>query len=125
MSPRRILSLILVTAFLAQPALADDNRPHHYKGEKSETLEEAVRNFSEYNTKLEAALAAEPLDLVKLDEIHQLTYTLETALQKIRDDLAELADTLEAVHKATEHADVETSKREGEKYLKVSRTLVK
>ncbi len=125
MFKRSLLSLILAAGFLAQPALADSERPHHYKGEPSETLEQAVKNFSEYNTRLEAALAEEPLDLAKLDAIHQLTYTLENALDKIKADLGELSETLEAVHKASEHGDAETAKREGANYLRVSRTLVK
>ena len=125
MSMRRALPLILATGFLAQPALADEQRPDHYKGEASATLEQAVKNFSEYNTRLEVALAEEPLDLAKLDEIHKLTYTLENALKKMRKDMDALADTLEAVHKASEYGDAETAKREGANYLKVSRTLVK
>lgn len=120
-----LLSLILAAGCLAQPALADSERPDHYKGEPSETLEQAVKNFSEYNAKLETALAAEDLDLAKLDEIHQLTYTLENALNKIKADLDELSETLEAVHKASEHGDAETATREGANYLRVSRTLVK
>lgn len=125
MFKRSFLSLILAAGFLAQPALADSDRPDHYKGEPSETLEQAVKHFSEYNAKLEAALASENLDLAKLDEIHQLTYTLENALNKIKADLGELSDTLEAVHKSSEHGDAETAKREGANYLRVSRTLVK
>lgn len=120
-----LLSLLLASGLLAQPALADSERPDHYKGEPAETLEQAVKNFSEYNTKLEAALAAEKMDLAKLDEIHQLTYTLENALNRMRADLEELSETLEAVHKASEHAEEETVRREGAKYLETSRKLVK
>ena len=125
MFKRSLLALTLAAGFLAQPALADSERPEHYKGLPSETLEEAVKNFSEYNTKLETVLAAEDLDLAKLDEIHQLTYTLENALGKIKADLDTLSETLEAVHKASEHGDAETARREGAKYLSTSRTLVK
>ena len=95
-------------------------------GEASETLEQAVKNFSEYNAKLEAVLAAEgKMDLEQMDAIHQLTYTLENALEKIRKDLDGLAETLEQVHVASEHADEETVRTAGAEYLKVSRTLVK
>ncbi|MCX7557486.1 hypothetical protein OS187_11790 [Xanthomonadaceae bacterium JHOS43] len=121
---RRTLSLVLVAGFFAQPASAESERPDHYKGQRSETLEQAVKNFSEYNAKLEAVLAEEPLDLAKLNTIHQLTYTLENALEKIKSELDELSDTLEAVHKASEYGDADAVKAEGEKYLRVSRTLV-
>ena len=126
MSSLRLLPLLLSAAFFAQPALADDARPDHYRGEASETLEQAVKNFSEYNGKLEAVLAAEgKMDLEQMDAIHQLTYTLENALEKIRKDLDGLAETLEQVHVASEHADEETVRKAGAEYLKVSRTLVK
>ncbi|MFA5684043.1 MAG: DUF6746 family protein [Lysobacteraceae bacterium] len=121
----RLLLPWLLAALFSVAAVADEpRRPDHFRGEPAETLEQAVKNFSEYNTKLEAVLAADSLDLVRLNEVHQLTYTLENALQKMQQDLAQLAQTLEAIHVASEHADSATVKREGEQYLRVSRILV-
>lgn len=57
--------------------------------------------------------------------IHQLTYTLENALEKINIDLEELAQTLEKVHVASETNNREALKEAGSAYLKTSRIIVK
>lgn len=102
----------------------DSNRPDHFKGKPANTLEEAVGNFSEYNSKLAAIVAKDELSPLDMHEVHQLTYTLENALEKIRAELATLAETLEAVHVASEHADVATVKTQGKAYLDKSRKVV-
>ena len=76
----------------------------HYKGKPAETLPQAVANFSEYNRKLKALLDG-PVTDADMAEVHQLTYTLENALKKINEEMAELADTLEKVHQASEKLD--------------------
>ena len=52
----------------------------HYKGKPAETLPQAVANFSEYNRKLKVLLDG-PVTDADMDEVHQLTYTLETLIQ--------------------------------------------
>lgn len=106
---------------IASPAMASD--PEHFKGEPSDTLEQAVANFSEYNGKLEQVLADE-LTPEAMNEVHRLTYTLETALEKLEDELDELKDTLETVHKASERADADTVRSAGERYLTSSRKII-
>ncbi|MBK1672862.1 hypothetical protein CKO35_06000 [Ectothiorhodospira shaposhnikovii] len=100
------------------------DRVEHFKGTPSETLEQAVKNFSEYNAKLEAVLAGE-LTFEKVAEVHELTYTLEVALEKINDELEELAETLEELHVASEENDFALVKAKGEEYLSVSRKVIK
>ncbi len=96
----------------------------HFKGLPAPDLATAVANFSEYNTRLEAKLASKLTD-EDLAEIHELTYTLENALEKIEDELEELAETLEEVHVASENFDREKLKKNGDVYLQVSRTIIK
>ena len=108
---------------IAAPAMADDD-VNHYKGEPANTLEQAVANFSEYNTKLEKILAGE-LTPETMNDVHQLTYTLENALEKMDDELDELAETLERVHKASETSDDATVRSAGKQYLETSRKIVK
>lgn len=117
------LAVILLMS-LSTVAHAED-RPDHYKGEQSETLEQAVQNFSEYNRKLEVLLAKEKLTAAEMATVHQLTYTLENALNKINAELAALSETLEAVHKASENANVATTLSKGREYLSVSRQVIK
>jgi len=108
----------------ANTSFADEERVQHFKGLSSPDLATAVANFSEYNTLLEAKLASKLTD-EDLAEIHILTYTLENALEKINEDLKELADTLEEVHIASETFDREKLAKNAKVYLQVSRTVVK
>jgi vacuolar-type H+-ATPase subunit I/STV1 len=119
------LAVVLVLT-LAPSAFASGpgERYDHFKGKVSETLPEAVQNFSEYNTKLEAILNRE-IDDNALHEVHELTYTLENALQKINEELAALAEKLEEVHVASERMDRDAVLRHGRDYLRVSRQIVK
>lgn len=117
------LAVWLATA-LAVPGLAlADERVEHFSGKPAETLEQAVGNFSEYNRKLEELLDGE-LSPQEMGQVHELTYTLENALEKINADLAALADTLEEVHIASETQDVEGVRQHGEVYLTESRKII-
>lgn len=99
-------------------------RIDHFEGEPAETLVQAVENFSTYNMRLASILEQESLTAQDLGEVHKLTYTLENALEKVRQDLAGLADTLEALHVASETADYPGTRAHGEAYLKTARILV-
>lgn len=104
---------------------ADSDRPAHAKGEPAETLQQAVTNLSEYNTRLEALLERDELTATDMHDVHMLTYTLENALQKIQADLQETAGVLEEVHIASETNEPDVVKEKGQVYLQSTRTLVK
>ena len=77
------LSALLMAASLAFTTHSfADERTEHFKGLPSPDLAAAVNNFNEYNQLLAAQLNGE-LTPQALAEIHQLTYTLEIALEKI------------------------------------------
>ena len=118
----------LITSLLAlslSTMAQDEESPDHFKGKPSETLEQAVVNFSEYNGKLADLLAKDALSPHDLHQVHQLTYTLENALEKINAELTELANTLEAVHVASENGDAKTTKEQGARYLDTARKVIK
>jgi len=121
------LSLKLATAaatlLFVFPAFADEDYDH-FKGEPAETLTQAVVNLSDYNNKLEQVLSGE-LTPDSMHEVHQLTYTLENALGKLDDELEDIAERLEKVHKASEHADPDTVQKQGQIYLSKTRTIIK
>lgn len=119
-----MISAMLITLGISLPGTADE-RPEHFEGKPAETLEQAVKNFSAANEELAVLLAREDLDAKDLHEVHKLTYTLENALERIREDLDRLAGTLEEVHLASEATDAETVKARGSEYLETARTLVK
>ena len=119
------LFVAVVALGLSAVSWADSDRPAHAKGEPSETLQQAVSNLSEYNTRLEALLAKDDLSVTDMHEVHMLTYTLENALQKIQADLEGTAEVLEEVHIASETNKPEVVKEKGQVYLQTTRTLVK
>lgn len=116
------LTAIAASLLIATPVFASD--PDHFKGQPANTLEQAVAHFSEYNNKLEKVLSGD-LTPEAMNNVHQLTYTLENALQKLDDEIDKLEETLEKVHKASEHADPDTVRSAGEQYLTNSRKIVK
>lgn len=118
--------LLILFSLLASGAVAaGEDRPEHFKGLPADTLVQAVANFSEYNSKLEGLIQQEHLSPQDMHEVHMLTYTLENALAKIHAELAALAEPLEAVHLASERAEPETVKTQGQSYLDSARQIVK
>lgn len=103
-------------ALTAAPTVADD-RPEHYKGEPSATLEEAFANLAEYNTRLRAILEQDEVQGDDFNEIHRLTYTLENALGRIEDELDEMEDDLEEIHLASEKGDSDRIAKHGPRYF--------
>lgn len=120
---KKTLISLLTCAGLATTPLAFSGEVEHFKGKPSNSLEQAVSNFSEYSSKLEQVLDGE-LTPEAMGEVHELTYTLENALGKINAEFDALAATLETIHVASEHADPDTVKTNGEKFLSVSREVI-
>ncbi|MBZ2188428.1 MULTISPECIES: DUF6746 family protein [Alcanivoracaceae] len=116
----RVVGLVLL---VASPAVLAD-RADHFEGKPADTLADAVANMSEYNKQLAAILAQGALSPQDMHNVHQLTYTLENALAKIRAEVVELADVLEAVHVASETADTDAVLESGAVYLDTARILV-
>ncbi|WP_333607414.1 DUF6746 family protein [Arsukibacterium sp.] len=116
------ISITLLSLGFSSTALAE--RPDHFKGKPADTLQQAVANFQQYNAKLASLLAAE-LTPERMVEIHQLTYTLENALQKIHAETAALQLVLEEVHVGSEHMDFDKVKSEGQRYLNNAKQLIK
>lgn len=118
-----VLSLMLGLSLIATPLFAEDEI-RHFQGVKPASLAEAVAVFSDYNQQLEAILAKGTLDAVDMHNIHELTYTLENALETIEDELEQLAELLEDVHQATEHGETDKALRQGRAYLEMARQLI-
>jgi len=118
LKPVALASALLFTA----PVIADDDYGH-FKGKPSETLEQAVANFSEYNTKLEKVLAGD-LTPEAMNEIHELTYTIENALARINEEFDGLAVTLEEIHLSSERMETDQVQEYGEQYLDTSRKVI-
>ena len=93
----RTLAFTLATC-LSAGAMADE-RIQHAKGLPADTLAQAVSNLN--------------------------SHTLENALQRINAELAEIAESLEAMHIASESNDPHTVKHQGQAYLDGIQPLVR
>jgi len=111
-----------LAAFVATASA--DEKFQHYEPKPSETLEEAVKNLSEYNKLMADVLSREDLSDVDMEEVHQLSYTLEVALAKINEEMGGIAATLEEVHLASEERNAAKLRGAGEVYLEVTNTVV-
>lgn len=123
---KRLTAAVLTFGLIAgaNPALADgDGADHsrdtaqHYEAKPAPNLEAAVKNLRAYNQRLEEHLNQE-MTVENLEKIHQLSYTLENALQQMDEDLENIASVLEGMHLASEKRNEETVKGNAETYLK-------
>lgn len=121
---KHLMIPLFLCGFGAAVSLQAEERFDHFKGEPSETLEQAVTHFSTYNDKLAEVLERDDLEMADLVGIHELTYTLENALEKINEELAELTVVLEALHVASETADFEGTREHGRAYLDTARKVI-
>lgn len=126
----RLAALALAGVVLAAPALAQDQDQEdgqdfeHYDAVPSETLEDAVKNFTEYNARLAEVMGKEDLTDADMERIHELTYTLEEALAKIAETVEGLPVTLENLHLASEARDVAKVRGVGQVYLEDAQAIV-
>ena len=87
-------------------------------------MEQAFLNLRQKNQELSALLKSKKLTASELNKIHQLTYTLENALEKIAHDVKSIQVSLESLHKASETNAPEQVKAFGDSYLKQSASLL-
>ncbi|MBK1707302.1 DUF6746 family protein [Halochromatium glycolicum] len=115
--------VLIVAASIAGSVAADEMSPKgrpHFEGKQAETFAEALTNFETANEQLEEYLEEDSLEPADLAHIHELTYTLENALEMIRSELSDLAITLEEVHLGSERGDTEIVLEAGRNYLSVT-----
>ncbi|MCW8959043.1 MAG: hypothetical protein OQK54_04740 [Gammaproteobacteria bacterium] len=120
---QRPLLLALVLS-LALPLSVQAERPDHFKGKQSHTLEEALENLASYNKKLDEVLTKED-SLENIATIHQLTYTLESALEVIDTEAADITAKLEELHLASERNDTTVVRQKATAYLDKSNELIR
>ncbi|MDR9394865.1 MAG: DUF6746 family protein [Roseovarius sp.] len=98
----QIVTTCVAIAVGGSPFAHAEEQIDHYAAEPSETLAAAMDNFVTYNRKMKAVLERDPLTVQDMEEIHQLTYTIEVALARINEELGALPVVLERVHLTSE-----------------------
>ena len=119
----RLLTLSAAVALGAVAPAPAEEGTSHYIAEPSETLEQAVTNFVTYNRKLRDVMARDPLSVEDMEEVHELTYTLELALAKINEEMGALPVILEEVHIASEGDNPQALRGVAEVYLESALAL--
>ena len=76
----------------------------HYEGKEFQSKKEAMQALTETSTKMAMIAAEETLDVAKMEEIHEISYTTENAVGYLnkKSQLDELAVKLEEVHLSSE-----------------------
>ena len=115
-----VLAVSLMT--ISSLGMASDDR--HFHGERVDSLSQAVKVFSEQNKKFAAMLEKGSISLKEMGDIHQMTYSMENALRKIKREVDEMEYLLEEVHEASEHGGNQKVLEDGRKYLEKAQTLV-
>lgn len=121
---KKLLLSALLSGLMTTATAQASSPTEHFKGEPADTLSQAVANFSETNQQLAELLAQEELSMEDLGTIHELSYTLENALQKINEEADAMAVDLEEVHLGSETGDFERVQSHGADYLEAAQTLV-
>lgn len=95
----------------------------HFDGKNFDTLGDAVSAFHQYNQRLERLVGQPELSAQDMSQIHELTYTLENAIERMQAELEVLAETLEEVHLASEANDAARIQKFAVPYLAGSEQL--
>ncbi|WP_111415461.1 DUF6746 family protein [Billgrantia lactosivorans] len=121
---KKLLLPALLSGLMMATNVQASSPTAHFKGEPADTLSQAVANFAEYNRQLAELLAQDEPSLEDLGTIHELTYTLENALEKINEEAQAMAVNLEEVHLGSETGDFARVQSHGADYLEAAQTLV-
>lgn len=106
-----VLATALVPSVKAEdmpPAGAE--RIHHYEGDVMENAEAATKALHAKVAEIDEILKADKLEVAQLEHIHEISYTLENAIDKLRAEKAgdeatldTIDEAIQAVHFASEN----------------------
>ena len=98
-------------------ALSDGNTSaNHFPSVASPTVSAAQCNLAKYNAILTKLINQPEMSITDMLSVHELTYTLEQAIERLQDSLEDVAEELEKVHKASEHLDPNVIVSSGQLY---------
>lgn len=101
----------------------DDERAEHFEGEAAADIAEARANLAAANAELRELLAQDEMSSADMARVHEISYTMENAIQRVQTDLEEAAVALEEVHLASEEMDRETVSQRAPDYLDLVEAL--
>lgn len=96
---------------------------NHFKGTPSPDLKSALCNLQTFDKALLKATTGEKLTPEQMAKVHELTYTLEVAVQRVQSELVIVAEELENAHKGSEVMDNKKVKSGAKAYLARTKLL--
>ena len=113
-----VIAAVAVIGGLATYSIVQSNgnsRIEHYAGEQIETAEQAFNALETNNGKIAKILKSDSLTDSQLEEIHEISYTLESAIDKLisekagnKKTLKSVDEAIQAVHYASENHEEES-----------------
>lgn len=118
--------MALIIGFLSPVTLtqAQASDDEHFEGEQPETYVQAQAVLQKYNAQLAAFAEDGEISPAEMGQVHELTYTLENALEKMEDTLDQVAERLEVVHEGSEHGAYQSVLDNTRQYLQASTPLL-
>ncbi|WP_223670251.1 DUF6746 family protein [Kangiella shandongensis] len=113
----KLLKLGFIALSFLIVATVSASEIRHYKGEDVNTVEEAISVLKKYNTELEKLLKAEELKAQDMAKIHQMTYSMENALEILEGSLNITQRNLEELHLSSETMKTDKAQIYGQLYL--------
>ncbi|MFC4700235.1 DUF6746 family protein [Glaciecola siphonariae] len=117
---------IVLAAFIALAANFSANADDEYKhfpALKSESSAQALCRIQEYNSRLQDIVTQDEISVEGMLKVHEISYTLENALQKLTADLQQAAIDLEEAHLGSEALEQTRVKNHANLYLDITKAL--
>ena len=95
----------------------------HFKGAASPDLQSALCNLKKFDKKMAKLVKKQEMKMEDLAEIHELTYTLEVAVQRVQSEMNVVAEELEKAHKGSEVLAEAKVKKAAKEYLDRTKLL--
>ncbi len=108
------IALLSFSSLFALTAQADGD---HFEAIESLDIPSALCNLATYNAKLTEITDEDEIPTADMVKVHELTYTLENAIQKIQSELTVIAADLEEVHLSSETMEQSKVKDFTNKYM--------
>ncbi len=114
--PVLTVATLTFTSAYAMENNHDDARIEHYQGVELKNDEAAIALLNEKMNEIETALKSEDINAQILENVHESSYALEDAVDKLRDEesdneaLDNLDEAVQALHYASENHETEKTK---------------
>ncbi|MCC2608213.1 DUF6746 family protein [Planctobacterium marinum] len=108
----------LSVSMLTMTGLSADEQYNHFPSLEAPDTTVALCNLNKFNARLAGIVEQSEIGVEDMLKIHELTYTLENAVQRLQQDLEGIAAELEKTHKGSEAMQQDTVKSSANAYLK-------